>query len=342
MKKKFLTGLFAMGLLFTAVSCGKTDPYAKVLEDKESAAWCLHGQFMLEDGTVNGWNGKSNELYEKSFMKAVSINDVTKLDKDLGAYLKTKSVKYLYIYEGAQFGMNDAGWNADFHDETDMYKANGSYVFKATKLSKVVDEDDPSVYVYAEEQWIHDPKTAFTEAMNANIFMPPWQEKADDWGLSWASNLVVTSGAGKYTVVAAQFVAEEGKPQYGLAVLKTEAATGGQEYAKQDKFEPASHTFGVIGGFAASGWSTDVPMEKQADGSYTAQVALAVNDEFKVRTDGNWDTLNIGAGALDKDASEPTLSGDDNIKAALEGTYLVKLTFGGKMNVPTLVVTLLK
>lgn len=343
MKKKLLTGLFACGLLLGVAACApQSETYSsKVLEDKESAAWALHGQFLLADDTENGWNGKSNELYEKSFMTATSIKAVSELDKGVADKLNERKVKYLYMYEGAQFGMNDAGWKADFHDDKDMYKANGSYVFKAVKLSKVVDEDDPEIYVYSEDQWIHDPKVGFTEALTESIFMPTWQEKADEWGLSWASNLVVTSGAGKYTVIAAQFEAEEGKPQFGLAAILKEAATGGQEYEKQPTWQPAEHTYGVIGSFAASGWATDVAMTLVED-HYEAAVELAENDEFKIRTDGNWDTLNIGAGALDKDASESTLSGTDNIVVATAGNYLVKLYFEGKLNLPRLVAVLRK
>lgn len=344
MKKKLLTGLFAFGLLLGTAACGQQagPDYSKVLEDIDSAAWALHGNFMLADGTVNSWNGKDNELYEKSFMTATSIDAVSKLDAELGKALKARKVKYLYMYEGAQFGLNDAGWKADFHDATDPYKANGSYVFKAVKLDKVVDEDDETVYVYSENQWIHDPKTAYTEALTSSIFMPPWQEAADEWGLSWASNLVVTGGAGKYTVVAAQFEAEEGKPQYGLAAIRTEEATGGYEYEKVEEFVPSEHTYGVIGSFEGSGWGTDVAMEKQAEADvWAATVTLAEGDEFKIRADGAWD-ISWGFAALDAEDSEDCFTDNGgNIKTSRAGTFGVLLGFTEEAE-PVIVVVELK
>lgn len=76
-------------------------------------------------------------------------------------------------------------------------------------------------------------------------------------------------------------------------------------------------TVGIIGGFAASGWGSDVVMTS-ADGgiTWTADVTFAAGDEFKVRFNGNWD-YNLGGGNV--------LDGD-NIKVAEAGTYTVTLT----------------
>ena len=97
MKKNLLTGLLSLGLLAGITSCGGSTPnYDKVLADADSAAWCVHGNIKLADGTENGWNGKEKELYEKSSMTAISINEAVAIDATVGAALKTKNVKHLY------------------------------------------------------------------------------------------------------------------------------------------------------------------------------------------------------------------------------------------------------
>ena len=327
MNKKILTCVLFLGLVAGLTGCKKETFSDKILKDEDNAAWVLHGQFKLADGTDNGWNGKDSALYTKSSMHATSIKAVSEINIDLARALNGKNVKYLYIYEGAQLGVSDAGWTTRYHVGNDFYHTNGSYVFKGAKVSYDAEDD-----VWAETQWIHDPKTAHAEALTENIFMPTWKEGLDDWGFSWKNNLCIKGGqAGKYTIIIAQYdvVQSATVPGYGIAAIKTEAATGGQEAVKEDTFDPTAHTYGVIGSFAGSGWGTDVAMTGSEYGPYVASVTFAAGDEWKIRLDGAWD-VSFGWDNLDLDnvpegAFEDPENG--NIKATVAGTYQIKLNF---------------
>lgn len=297
MKKGFIATLALLAVAGTVVSCGGDNSDDKILEDSEYS-WVSHGNFLLSDGeTANSWNGKSAELYEKSKLEATSLNAVKEISEDVYTTLKGRSVKALYKSE-VVLGVNDAGWSSNCIKENKVYKANGSYCIKVAQCSVNYEpsETDPDtqVAVYAEQQWIPDPKTAHCESLTpSTLFMPIWQEAADDHGFSWASNPVCIGGAGKYALIAAQYttVSSATDAGFGIALVKLEGkdSTAG-EYVEVKEYVYAEHTYGVVGGFEASGWNTDVPMTASADGkSYSATVTLKANDEFKVRADGKWD-----------------------------------------------------
>ena len=344
MNKKILTCVLFLGLVAGITGCKKESFSDKVLKDEESAAWVLHGNIKLADGTDNGWDGKPNALYEKSSMHATSIKAVSEINIDLARKLNGKNVKYLYIYEGAQLGVSDAGWKAKFHDDADLFQANGSYVFKAAKVS--YDEEDET---YAEQLWMPDPKKSHAEALTDNVFIPTWQETSDEWGFSWADNLVVTGGAGRYTIIYAQYdvVQSATVPGFGLAAIKTEAATGGQEYVKLDKFNPAEHTFGLVG--TINNWGNPTvegdPTSVIADtaltlseGKYVADLTVEADAQIKVRADSAWDN-NWGFSSVDTDAScAEAVDADGNIKLTAAGTYHVAVSFN-VIGLPTIVIT---
>lgn len=61
----------------------------------------------------------------------------------------------------------------------------------------------------------------------------------------------------------------------------------------------AASGLAVIGGFAASGWSGDIPLVTTSDASLTVARGISFNagEGFKIRTAGTWDEVNIGAGS---------------------------------------------
>lgn len=80
-------------------------------------------------------------------------------------------------------------------------------------------------------------------------------------------------------------------------------------------------SWGVIGGFAASNWSTDVVMTPDADKQvWKATVTFAAGDEFKFRADGAWDNQY----GTDLDNLEFG-NNPANIVAPADGTYEVTL-----------------
>ena len=336
--KKILTTAFALGLVLSLGACGsksgeKTepkpsdDPNDKVLVDKESYGWALHGNFMLDEETENGWNGKDNELYEASAMTAISVNQAKAIDADLGAALAQKDLMYLYKYEGAILGVAIEGveWKANFKMGEDLYRANGSYCFKAVKLSYDAEEE-----VYAEEQWIPHDHDGNTECLTPDTLWlsPNFAEEPDEDGFSWDYNPVAKE-AGVYTIVVAQYKAG-GTYTYAIGLVKT-AEKEGVPFEKIVSFVPSEHTFGIVGD--PTGWANgaDIAMTL-TDGAYVGEVTTtAANQTIKVRADGVWDN-NWGFSALDAEHSLAGLTGnaDGNIILPAVGTYVVRLTFSGE------------
>ena len=336
MKKRiFLVALASLAVV-GMTSCG----YDKKVKEDSEATWVMHGNYLLSDGeTVNGWNGKTNELYEASKMTATSVAEVAEYAKEVADVLKGKSIKYLYAAE-AVFGLNDAGWTTNFLRGEDLYQANGSYAFKVARCLYDAAED-----VYAEDQWIPDPKTANVESLTPDTyFVPVWQETPDRFGLSWASDPVVIGGAGKYKMIVAQYtdVSAAGVPGYGIAAVKLEDGAENekaQKYVKLEEFKPADHTFGVVGSFEDSKWADgkDVAMKASADGkSYSAEVTLKAGDQFKVRADGAW---KFGWAPSKAVEGVFTLAGG-NAVAAVDGTYVITISNFGFAGTATVTVAL--
>lgn len=82
-------------------------------------------------------------------------------------------------------------------------------------------------------------------------------------------------------------------------------------------------SWGVIGGFAASGWGTDVPMTTVDGQIWKATVTFAAGDEFKFRADGAWDIqYGNGGNGMDDIVCD---GGSGNFTAPTAGTYEVTL-----------------
>ena len=309
--KKVAVILLAVLMVVSLAACAKQ---AAPLADEGHAAWVAHGQYLLADGTENSWNGKDTAVYEKSSLTAISLDDVKKIDQAVYETLSKKDVKYLYMID-LVFGTNDAGWTTRFIKDGKEYLANGSYAFKVAQCNVDADGDNK---VYAEDQWISDPHTAYAESLTPDtMFMPTWQEEKDENGFSWSDNPVVIGGAGVYTLIIAQYnaVSAPGTPGFGIALIQKEAKDG-IAYEEIVPYVAADHTYGIIGGFEGSNWETDVPMTAAGDNAWTGEVELKAGDELKVRADGEW-TYSWG------DAE------GNNLKVEADGTYTVTITFEG-------------
>ena len=313
--KKLLVVLLAAVLVFSIAACTKP---AEPLADTDHALWAAHGNYLLADGTANGWGGKSAELYEASALKAIALEDVKAINADLYTALSGKEIKYLYTID-LIFGTNDAGWSCKFVKDGKLYSANGSYAFKVAQCSVDIDGENK---VYSEAQWISHDHDANVESLTpATLFFPRWTEEKDENGLSWADNPVVTGGAGLYTLVLAQYknASEADKPGYGAGLILKEAKEGlAYEEVKIEEpqaFVPSEHTYGIVGSFAASNWGegADVAMTADGENKWVGEVELKAGEEFKVRADSDW-ANNWG-------------DGDSNFKVDADGTYVVTLTF---------------
>ncbi len=311
MKKLVVAMLVALMVLSLAACSKKAAP----LEDKGHAAWVGHGQYLLADGTENGWNGKDGAVYDASALTPIAVSDVKAIDENVYKTLSGKEVKYLYKADFI-FGTNDAGWTTDFVKDGKLFRANGSYAFKIAQCTVDVDGDTK---IYAEDQWISDPKTAYAESLTPDtLFMPVWQEEPDEYGLSWASNPVVTGGPGLYTLIIAQYnnASAPDAPGYGIALVLKEAKDG-IAYEEVPDFVAADHTYGIVGSFEGSNWGEgeDVAMAAAGDNAWSGEVELKAGDEFKVRADSDW-AYSWG-------------DGENNLVAEADGTYVVTITFNG-------------
>ena len=339
--KKILTTAFALGLVLSLGACAKPggesvkpadDPNDKVLVDNDSYGWALHGNFRLDEETINGWNGKDNELYEASKMTAISINQAKALDADLGAALAEKDVMYLYKFEGAILGVaiDDIEWTANFKMNDKLYKANGTYCFKAVKLSYDAEEE-----VYAEEQWIPHDHDGNTECLTPDTLWlsPTFAEEPDEDGFSWDYN-PVAKAAGVYTIVVAQYKAG-GTYSYAMGLVKTADKEGVafEEVTPEEPFVPGeNHTYGIVGD--PTGWAAGADIAMARDGQnlkWVGEVTVTAGQSFKVRADGSWDH-NWGFAAVDTEHSVGGLTGnnDGNIVAPA-GTYEVSISFVGEV-----------
>ena len=339
--KKILTSIFALGIALSLSACfgakstdngsskktessqgGESQQTEVVLEDKNSYSWAVHGNHLLADETPNGWNGKDNELYEKSKMTAISVAEAKRIDNAVGTALEGKDVKYLYKYEGLILGVNDAGWKTNFKMNDKMYKANGSYCFKAVKLSYDAEEE-----VYAEEQWIPHDHDGHTEALTNNLWVSPtFAEEPDADGFSWDYNPVAME-AGVFTLIVAEYNAAPSATvcNYGIALVKT-AEKAGQEFEEIVDFVADEHEYSLAGSWDAN-WGVDYDMHATAGVWEYTFTDAAADTQFKVRVDHSWDT-NFGYEIVDAAASSEAVANEGgNIKLTAAGSYKVTLSF---------------
>ena len=88
---------------------------------------------------------------------------------------------------------------------------------------------------------------------------------------------------------------------------------------------------GVIGSFEASGWGGDVEMTPNEDNTvWTVEVAMAADNEWKVRFNNGWD-YSLGASP---DNDKLAVLDGNNYKVIETGTYVITLTL--QPGVPTI------
>ena len=314
--KKIFAVLLALAIMFTMVACGKKKEEAP-LADPDHPIWTAHGNHKLADGTDNGWNGKDQALYEAAALEPITLESVRGISEALYNALSKHPVKYLYKID-LLFGTSDAGWTTKFRYGSDLYLANGSYCFK---VAPCLAEAEGDAQIYTEDPWVPDPKISHAESLTpSTLWLGPWQEEKDEYGFDWTANPVIIDGPGLYTIVVAQYttVSSASEAGWGIGAVKKEAKEG-PDYELIVPFVPADHTYGIVGGFAASDWGNagaDVAMTSTDNKTWTGEVELKAGEEFKVRADGDW-TYSWGNGA-------------DNFKAEEDGTYVVTITFEGE------------
>lgn len=94
---------------------------------------------------------------------------------------------------------------------------------------------------------------------------------------------------------------------------------------------PAEYQLGLVGAIGGSNWDKDFPFTYVAGSTYKYEIAsqaIEADAQFKVRTVGVWDKINLGYDSVtitgDKDNFE---SKDGNILCKTAGTYKITLSF---------------
>ena len=212
---KKLLMLSAAAFVLAACSQPATKTYdATVLAAKEGYV-VLAGGAMI-GGERAGWDGAAGRE-----LTATSVAEVAKVSETVADALAGKKLEWLYTAKvKIQAGGEDANWNwgtkALVNGEVKDF--DGGYTIKA-----IYGHEDEEDKVFIKDQWIPDPKLAHGEALTpATLFLPTWQEEADEHGFEWSQNPVVIGGEGDYTFVVAKYTAASAPtvPGYGLALIK--------------------------------------------------------------------------------------------------------------------------
>jgi len=209
MKKLLTLGLGAL-LACGVTACGPS--YSKTVLSGDADKVMFH--------YVGGYEG-SWAATSKNTMEATSVAEVAKVSGDVAKLLSKRSIKYLYMAEITVD--KDAGWDAKFWNGTESVTVDGKYTVKSIRSNyETVDGE----VVYGSFQWIPNPVTggaAHVENLSEEtLFIPPWQEEADEHGFDWSMNPVIkTQKEGKYQLIVAQYSAEAtaDTANFGLAVV---------------------------------------------------------------------------------------------------------------------------
>lgn len=319
MKKVKLVRIAALSaaVLVGLVGCGKE-------EKTVDAKWLVLGQFQVGESN-SAWDAALDE--EGNVINLMTAVKASELPEAIRTAAGDNEIQYGTKIADVRLGAKDAGWTATAMKDGVKVNCNGSFAVKVGEAA--YDEVDQ---VWSVTQWIPDPHTAYAISLTPDtLFMPTWQEAADENGFSWSSNPVCIGGAGSYTVYGVKFAGGEGKPSYGVGLVKDSAITSEVDgYEEVKEWKAAEHTYGVIGSFAASSWGTDIALTANADKTaFTTTIDFVAEDEWKIRADGEW-TVNWGAGRLD--AASKTLLGvaedalnDANIKITEAGSYTITI-----------------
>ena len=96
--------------------------------------------------------------------------------------------------------------------------------------------------------------------------------------------------------------------------------------------DPSTYTLGIVGSMADSGWATDIPLTyvEGTQWSFTANYTFAAGDEFKVRTVGTWEDINLGYNhvTITGDASNIVNKGG-NLHGTEAASYKITVTYDG-------------
>ena len=160
-------------------------------------------------GYEGTWSANKNNI-----MTPCSINHIRGYDADLANTLTNKSLQCLYF---SKIYIDDiADWENYAVVNGKRISFNGGHTFKCIECLYSVEEMN-----YLNNRWIPSPE-AYTESLTDNIYVPPYQEEHDKYGMDWNSNPIVITENGDYLFVMAKYSDDftTTKPGWGLGMVK--------------------------------------------------------------------------------------------------------------------------
>ena len=335
---------------------GTTTPEPEPEPTPEVKGWGLIGNF-------NGWAADLALTSEGTYYvaKGVELEGELKFRKDGDWAVNFGLAEGASFTANAEIAVAQDGANIDvtkgtydvYLDETNAkawFINDGSYpgggaapVVSEWGLIGVAGDWNNNVPMYEEGEWIVARNVTFTDNNEFKF------RKGNTWGTELVYEGVVSpdaeyacaAGSGNSTIAQGGtydvYLAATLDKFYVMTPGKTPADAG---EAVVTYIDASADTFVVGFSGSAIGWddpsfdagdratfkSKDLTDETKYAGTYTyelASLAVAENDEFKVRINGAW----IGAGEGGATVEGLTVTGTDNFIAGEAGTYKVTITF---------------
>lgn len=314
MNKKLLSVVLSATCVIALAACGGSND-AAILADADHATYCVVGPSQ----TTIGGKSIAWDYSEAGVMTASSRNDLKEVSPDLYNDLKAVKLSSLYILEDVVIGAEAAGYNKTALLDGDLVQADGALTLKTASINYDAVDD-----VYSIDEWLVSPEHYGETLTPDTYWCSPHYETPDENGFSHASDPVVVSGAGSYTVVLARYVdTKEDGSTLGIGLVLQEANPEGQQVTPIVPVDVTS--LGAIGSFAASeGWTFEAALTKNEEDVWEGDVEAVAGNEFKIRANGAW-TYSWGFAAVTEAAAGIISDVGGNIGAVADGTYHISI-----------------
>lgn len=314
MNKKLLSVVLSATCVIALAACGGSND-AAILADADHATYCVVGPSQ----TTIGGESIAWDYSEAGVMTASSRNDLKEVSLDLYNDLKAVKLSSLYILEDVVIGAEAAGYNKTALLDGALVQADGALTLKTASINYDAVDD-----VYSIDEWLVSPEHYGETLTPDTYWCSPHYETPDENGFSHASDPVVVSGAGSYTVVLARYVdTKEDGSTLGIGLVLQEANPEGQQVTPIVPVDVTS--LGAIGSFAASeGWTVEAALTKNEEDVWEGDVEAVAGNEFKIRANGAW-TYSWGFAAVTEAAAGIISDVGGNIGAVADGTYHISI-----------------
>jgi len=221
-------------------------------KDKDGSIWANEGIYTLkEDVTLTAFYGVEGYYATgPSFMvngvsvtsggddiakmSATSVDEVAKLDEDVGSILQKRDVKALYLLSGIEVGKASIGYTSKGYDAIgNLVEGDMSLVLMFCSAIKYEIKDKSGITTktdltngYTNYTYY---KTLGESLTPTTLWVAGHNSEPDENGLNYDSYSLVVAGAGTYTGILALYNTEYEGSCCGLGMIQTEADPDGQQ-----------------------------------------------------------------------------------------------------------------